>query len=595
MIRALPIIKDAWHLAKPYFGSEEKWSAWLLLGTIIALNLMMVAMDVVFNFWNHAFWDFIQQKNWSAFIQLLFTWRHTSGFFGLMPGFCGLAVVYIAVAVYATYLNQWLQIRWRRWFTRQFLDEWLADRAYYRISLTANPNAAGTDNPDQRISEDLRNYTSDTLALGLGLLSNVVSLFSFVGILWSLSGPIRFLGVNIPGYMVWVALVYAVLGTWLTHLVGRPLAMLNFMQQRYEADFRFSLVRLRENAEGVALYGGETEERAGMGTRFAAVVQNWWGIMQRTKLLNSLIYGYQQVAVVFPIIVVAPRYFGGEIPLGGLTQTVGAFGHVQNAMSWFVTSYASLAAWSATVERLATFHRAVVAARAASGTGVTAETAPSGALTLDDVTLALPGGEPLLSNQTLAFQPGERTIISGRSGSGKSTLFRAIAGIWPFGSGKVERPRGTYLFLPQRPYVPLGTLRHAVAYPAQDDAYEDAAIMQTLRDVGLEHLVGRLNDEDNWTLRLSGGEQQRLAVARALLAKPDWLFLDEATANLDPEAETELYGVLRKKLPDTSIVSIAHRESVARFHDRHLVMQRAAGGAGRLLEAEPVELAGAVP
>lgn len=584
MMRAtLPILKDAWRLAKPYFRSEEKWSAWALLGSVVALNLLMVAMDVVFSYWNRAFYDAIQVKDWQAFIQLLFTWR------GMMPGFCGLAVVYIAVAVYATYLNQWLQIRWRRWFTRQFLDEWMADRAFYRLSLTANPTAAGTDNPDQRISEDLRNYTSDTLTLGLGLLSNIVTLFSFFGILWSLSGPLHVFGVTIPGYMVWVALIYAVVGTWLTHLVGRPLALLNFMQQRYEADFRFSLVRLRENAEGVALYGGEHEERAGMGKRFAAVVGNWWDIMQRTKLLNSLIYGYQQVAIVFPIIVVAPRYFSGQIQLGGLTQTAGAFGRVQNAMSWFVTSYASLASWSATVERLATFHRAVVEARAASDTGVLAAPASTEALTLRDVTLAIPGGESLLTHQTLTFQPGEWTVISGRSGSGKSTLVRAIAGIWPFGTGKVERPSGTYLFLPQRPYIPLGTLRHAVAYPAQDTAYEDAAIQQALRDAGLEHLMHRLDEEDNWTMRLSGGEQQRLAVARALLARPDWLFLDEATANLDPEAESQLYRVMKQKLPATTIISVAHQPNVARFHERQLVLQRQVGETGRLLEAERVE------
>ena len=590
MMRAtLPVLKDAWRLAKPYFRSEEKWSARLLLCSIIALNLLMVGMDVVFNFWNRAFWDSIQAKDWGTFIQLLFTYRATKSFLGFIPGFCGLAAVYIAVAVYATYLNQWLQIRWRRWFTRQFLDEWLADRAYYRLSLTASPSGAGTDNPDQRISEDLRQYTSETLALGLGLLSNVVSLFSFVGILWSLSGPLHLFGLTIPGYMVWVALVYAIVGTWLTHLVGRPLALLTFMQQRFEADFRFSLVRLRENAEGVALYGGEGEERAGMGTRFAAVVNNWWAIMQRTKLLNSLVYGYQQVAVVFPIIVVAPRYFSGQIALGGLTQTVGAFGHVQNAMSWFVTSYANLAQWSATVERLATFHRAIVEARAAADTGVLPAPATTKALTLRDVTLAIPGGESLLSHQTLTFPPGEWTIISGRSGSGKSTLFRAIAGIWPFGSGKVERPSGTYLFLPQRPYVPLGTLRHAVAYPAPDNAYPDASIQQALGDVGLEHLTGRLDEEDNWTLRLSGGEQQRLAVARALLARPDWLFLDEATASLDPEAESALYRVLKQKLPGTTIVSIAHQPNVARFHDRQLTLQRQPGEAGVLLEAERVE------
>jgi len=589
MIRSVgPVLKDAWHLAKPYFASEEKWSAWLLLGSIVGLTLLMVGMDVVFNFWNRAFYNSLQNKDWKAFVELLFLYRHTST--GYMPGFCELAAVYIVVAVYATYLNQWLQIRWRRWLTRHFLDDWLSDRAYYRISLTKGAAGTGTDNPDQRIQEDLRNYTSDTLALGMGLLSNVVTLVSFFGILWTLSGPMHMLGISIPGYMVWVALIYASAGTWFTHLVGRPLAMLNFMQQRYEADFRFSLVRLRENAEGVALYGGESGERTATRQRFASVVENWWAIMQRTKLLNSLIYGYQQVAIVFPIIVVAPRYFSGQLELGGLTQTVGAFSHVQNAMSWFVTSYASLAAYSATIERLGTFHRAILAARAAAvESGIAIESTASRALALNDVTLAIPDGQQLLSHESLTFPPGEWSAISGRSGSGKSTLFRAIAGIWPFGSGRIERPAGTYLFLPQRPYIPLGTLRHAVAYPARDDAFTDAAVKQALRDVGLEHLIPRLDEEDNWTQMLSGGEQQRLAVARALLARPDWLFLDEATASLDPEAESEVYRVMKQKLADTTVISIAHGPGVARFHRRQLALRRAPGEIGHIVEAEHVE------
>lgn len=344
-----PFLRDAWRLARPYFRSEERWSAWILLITIIIMNLMMVGMNVVLNFWNGAFYDALQNKDWTAFIELLFLYHRTPGG-GFMPGFCAVAAIYIAVAVYATYLNQWLQIRWRRWLTTRFLNEWLADRAYYRISLTA-ADGTGTDNPDQRIADDMRNFCAQTLSLGLDLLSNVVTLFSFIGILWSLSGPITLFGVTISGYMVWVALVYAIIGTWLTHMVGRPLAALSFQQQRVEADFRFALVRLRENMEGVALYGGEAEEQDRLHGRFRAVISNWWQIMNRTKLLNALTNGYNQVAVVFPIVVAAPRYFAGQIPLGGLTRTAGAFNQVQSAMSWFVNAYISLASWRATVER----------------------------------------------------------------------------------------------------------------------------------------------------------------------------------------------------------------------------------------------------
>ena len=363
-------VRDAWHLSAPYYRSEEKWSAWVLLGTIIALRLLLVGMTVILSFWNREFFNSLQDKDFAAFWELLFVYRQTPS--GFMPGFCEIAAVYIVVAVYFTYLQQWLLIRWRRWLTVRYLDEWLADRAYYRISLTTDRAAIGTDNPDQRISEDIRDFIDNTLTFGISMLANIVTLFSFLGILWSLSGTVTVFGIAIPGYMVWVALVYAIVGTWLTHLVGRPLAALRFRQQRVEADFRYALVRVRENMEGIALYSGETEEKHVLGDRFHGVITNWWAIMQRTKLLNALTAGYDQVAVVFPFIVAAPRFFSGQIPLGGLTQTAGAFGRVQDALSWFISRYADLAQWHAIVERLMTFHRAVVAARAAFGTGFVA-------------------------------------------------------------------------------------------------------------------------------------------------------------------------------------------------------------------------------
>ena len=583
MIKLGPFLKDVWLIARPYFHSEEKWSARLLLGVIILLNLSLVGMDVVLNFWNGAFYDSLQNKDWRAFVDLLFLYhRGSDGSF--MPGFSAVAAIYIIVAVYRTYLNQWLQIRWRRWLTRGFIDQWLSDRAYYRISLTTSAAGLGTDNPDQRIAEDLRSFVGDTLSLGLDLLSNIVSLISFVGILWSLSGSVHLLGVTIGGYMVWVALIYAIIGTWLTHLVGRPLATLSFRQQRFEADFRFSLVRLRENVEGIALYGGEEDEHAALLTRFSAVVMNWWAIMQRTKLLNALTSGYQQIAVVFPIIVAAPRYFGGQIPLGGLTRTASAFGQVQGAMSWFVGSYASLAAWSATVERLASFQRSIEAARAQAGSGIAVTESAGDSLDLHHLHITLPNGKSLIEEDAYRFLRGESVVISGRSGLGKSTLFRAIAGIWPFGEGKIARPQGSYLFLPQRPYLPLGSLRHVVTYPAAADSMSDEVIAEALRKAGLGALVERLGEEHDWSLLLSGGEQQRLAIARALLIRPDWLFLDEATSNLDPEAEAELYQLLKRELPGTTVISIAHNPGVAAFHDRKITLSARAGQAGTLRE-----------
>ena len=560
------VLRDAWRLGRPYFVSEEKWPARLLLVTIIALNLLLVGMDVILSFWSRAFYNALQDKDWDSFIGLLFFYRRTSE--GLMPGFCLVAALYIAVAVYRTYLNQWLQINWRRWLTRHFITRWLGERTYYTMSLGGQAGGTTTDNPDQRIAEDLRSFVGDTLSLSLDLLSNVVSLFSFVAILWSLSGPLTLLGVSVPGYMVWVALIYAAVGTWLTHRVGWPLAGLNFRQQRVEADFRFALVRLRENVEGVALHDGEAEEQRGLAERFTALAANWWAIMRRTKALNALVAGYGQVATVFPIIVAAPQYFAGTMTLGGLTQTAGAFGQVQSAMSWFVNSYASLASWRATVARLTSFEAAMTEAHAQHG--LTTQRTETGAYRLEDVTLRLPGGKMLMEHADLTLAPGQSVLITGRSGAGKSTIFRALAGIWPFGAGRLLRPSGRVLFLPQRPYIPLGTLRHAVCYPDAPDAHGDAAIRAALERTGLGALADRLDEDDAWGQRLSGGEQQRLAIARALLTRPDWLFLDEATASLDPESEAELYTALREDLPATTLVSIAHRPTVARWHDRHL-------------------------
>jgi putative ATP-binding cassette transporter len=588
-------MSDAWRLAAPYFKSEERWSAWGLLLLVVVLSLSMVGMNVVLNFWNRAFFNALQDKDWNSFIGLLFLYKRTPS--GIMPGFCAIVFVYIVVSVYRAYLNQWLQIRWRRWMTSRFLDDWLADRAYYRISLgngSGQDAAPGTENPDQRIAEDLRDFIGDSLvgtrgilSLGLDLMSNVVTLFSFLSILWTLSGSITILGIDIPGYMVWVALLYSIIGTWLTHLVGRQLAMLNFRKQRVEADFRFALVRLRENMEGVALYGGEAEEKRGLTTRFTAVVVNWWALMKRTKALNSLIAGYGQIAGIFPIVVVSPRFFSGALTLGDLTQTADAFGNVQGAMSWVVDAYSSLAVWRATVERLATFQNAIDAARAAARTeGVRGGPSPDDSFRLDDVTLALPGGETILAHTAMVLPRGRSVVLSGRSGSGKSTLFRAIAGIWPFGSGRVLRPDGSVLFLPQRPYLPLGTLRHAVAYPSDATMFEDATIRQALHDVGLDNIADRLDHEDNWSQRLSGGEQQRLAIARALVIRPDWLFLDEATASLDPESEAIVYAAIQQRLPATTIVSISHRPSVNTLHDRRLVFERSSGQAGRIVEPE---------
>jgi vitamin B12/bleomycin/antimicrobial peptide transport system ATP-binding/permease protein len=577
MRRLGPSLRDAWNLAGPYWRSEERGRGLLLLAAVVGLNLSLVGMNVLLSYWSREFFNSMQERDEAAFFSLLLWGRQTES--GPMPGFIFVAAVYIAVAVYALYLQQALQIRWRRWLTREYLEGWLADRAYYRVALTD----AGTDNPDQRIAEDLRMFVDVTLDLGLGLMRSVVTLLSFILVLWGLSGPLTVLGVTLPGYMVWVALLYAAAGTWFAHLIGRRLVGLNFTRQRVEADFRYALVRLRDNVEGVALHAGEADEKRGLLDRFGALVANWWEIMVATKRLTFFTSTYGQAAIVFPYLVAAPRYFSGAIPLGGLTQTATAFSQVQGALSWFVDRYSDIAEWRATVQRLSGFQDAVQAARSAASEGAGPRAVPVEApdLALEGVSLSLPDGRVLIEDASARVAPGESVLVTGPSGSGKSTLFRAIAGIWPFGSGRVRLPAGARaLFLPQRPYLPLGTLRRALCYPMATAAVPDDAVRAALRDAGLGHLEPRLDEEDSWDRRLSGGEQQRVALARALLFKPDWLFLDEATASLDPEGEAGFYTLLRERLPDAAMISIAHRPAVARYHDRALRLCE-----GRLAEA----------
>jgi putative ATP-binding cassette transporter len=561
------LFRDAWTIGRPYWFSEDRWAGRGLLLAVIGLNLGIVFINVLLNQWNNAFYNSLQDKDFGAFQAQLLKFTY-------------LAAAYIAIAVYQLYLNQMLQIRWRRWLTDRYLAAWMADKAYYRMQL----HSAETDNPDQRIAEDLRLFVSTTLGLGLGLMRAVVTLVSFVAILWSLSGPFTIPGVNVtvPGYMVWAALLYALVGTWLTDLIGRPLVTLNFNQQRYEADFRFSLVRFRENTEGVALYQGERDELRGFADRFGHVVRNWWAIMRQQKRLTSFTAGYAQVAIIFPFVVAAPRYFRGEFALGGLMQTASAFGQVQDSLSYIVTAYTDIAEWRAVVARLGGFNRALDQVRAeAALPGIRREDSDAGALDVEGLRLALPDGRTLVEDASFALRPGDTALISGPSGSGKSTLFRAIAGIWPFGHGRVRMPAGARaLFLPQKPYLPLGTIREIVSFPTADAGVPDAAIGEALEAVGLPELVGRLDESANWALRLSPGEQQRIAFARALVQKPDWLFLDEATSAIDEETEARLYALLRARLPGATVLSVGHRSTLRPFHARRLAVTPSAAGNG---------------
>ena len=558
---------DWWRLVVPYFRSEERWIAIVLLVGAIGLTLASVTVNVAFSEWNRRFYDSLQNKDEAAF------WTE-------MVNFGWIAALAIAFGVARGLVSPYLRLRWRRWLTGHYLSHWLDGRGYYRIELERK-----VDNADQRISEDLRLLGFYTMTLLLGLISAVATLVSFLFILWQLSGPmsLSFIGLDvvIPGYMVWAALIYAFLGTWLANLVGRRLIPLNFLQQRYEANFRFGLMRVRENAEGIALYRGEPRENAVLEEKFTDVFNNAWRVLVTEMQLVFYQIGYGQLAIIFPYIVTAPRFFAGAITLGVVMQTAQAFGQVQSALSFFIDNYTNVAELRAVMDRLKGLQTAID--EKPPENIIVSPEAGSADVGTRGLDLALPTGQTLLKDLNLTLPKGAWTLISGSSGSGKSTLFRALAGIWPFGQGRVLIPAGArVLFLPQKPYIPIATLRDAVKYPDENSTANDADVVQALEAARLGHLADRLDEEAHWSNILSGGEQQRLAIARALVFKPDWLFLDEATASLDEANEAAVYSVLKERLPQATVVSIGHRPSLRQWHETRLDLKRAPGETGTL-------------
>ena len=582
-----------WALSAPYFRSEEKWKARGLLAAIVALNLAAVYTLVLLNEWNRVFYDALQVKDQAVF------WTQ-------LMRFTYLAFAFIIIAVYKFYLTQLLEVRWRAWMTGHYLQRWLADHAFYKLELARfSSDKTNSDNPDQRIQEDINLFTSYSVSLSMGLLNAVVTLLSFVGILWTLSGTFAFtLGGNsytIPGFMVWMALLYCVVGSVITHYIGRPQIKLNFEQQRYEANFRHHMVRVREYSESIALDKGEAVERTQLDLRFSSVLANYLMLIRKQKNLVWFTSFFGQAAVVFPFIVAAPRFFSGAIQLGQLMQISSAFGQVQDSLSWLVENYSNLATWRATTDRLTSFEdnikaigqqtRAQVAINSEAGgspgnvLGSTPASTPSTTLSTSGLSLNLPTGQVLLSGLSVSASAGDSVLFKGPSGSGKSTLFRAFAGIWPFSKGRAHLPPGA-MFIPQRPYFPDGPLRDALAYPEPAAQYSDEALQQVLKDALLPQLASRLDAQDAWSQKLSGGEQQRLAIARVLLKKPQWIFADEATSALDEAAEKALYEKLQAHIQAVhgGMVSIAHRPSVAAFHNRQWVLEKLPDGSPALYD-----------
>lgn len=551
---------DIWCLISPFWRSEEKWRAWGLLTMIIILSLAIVYLSILFNQWNRVFYDALQTKNFAVFKNQLFK-------------FTWLVLLYILFSIYKIYLTQGLQMYWRHWMTHQCMKKWLAHHTYYHMEQQQT-----VDNPDQRIAEDLNTLTNSTLSLTLGLLSSIVTFITFISILWSISGPLSFVFsghyITIPGYMVWFTILYAGIGSLVIWKVGRPLVPQNFMQEKFEANFRFGLIRIRENNDAIALYQGELHEAKQLDNQFELILKNWWSIMRVSRQLNIYRNFYGQFAIIFPIMVAAPRYFSGAIQLGTLMQINSAFSQIQGSLSWFVDTFTQLANWKACINRLAGFN-AIVDRHSSQNTPIERKHNLKQALSLQALTLTLPDGRPLFAPFTATVAPGERVLVAGPSGCGKSTLLRAIAGVWPYGSGRIAlQANGKVLFLPQSSYMPVGTLKGALCYPYEPDHFTKAQVHTVLVQCRLQHLLPKLKQEANWSHWFSPGEQQKLAFARALLIKPEILFLDEASSALDEENEQLMYSLLTDTLPQITLVSVAHRNSIACYHTQFWLFTR---------------------
>lgn len=527
----------------------------------IMMTITLVGLDVVFNYWYNNFYNALQAYDEAGVVHLLVL-------------FFAIAAVYIILAVYRYYVSSVFCLRWRRWLTEQFIGRWLQKRTYY---LVENFDVK-TDNPDQRIQEDVGELVNNTMSLTMGLMSSVATFIAFIYILWTLSGvitlPLGPLGTyQVPGYLVWVGILYAIIGTLLTIKLGRPLVSLNFEQQRREATFRYAAIDLRTHAENVALYNGEEQQGNIMQRLFNRVLENWYMIIMRQKKLLWFTAGYNQLSVLLPLIVALPQYFDKMFLLGGLIQSLQAFNRVQDSLSFLINSYTQIAQWQAISDRLTTFvnHMSDAEDKAARENKLVFNKQAANGIISRNISVATPRGEELLHGINEEFLHGNHYLIEGESGVGKSTFVRALSGIWPYSSGEAIFPEDkTVMYVPQRPYMPIGTLMEAILFPERDNPALEAQVSKVLKQCHLEHLVPRLGESAAWSDQLSPGEQQRVAFSRVLLHKPDWVFLDESTSMLDHANEELMYSLIKSELPHCSIVSVGHRATLEKMHD-HII------------------------
>jgi len=560
-------IRSAWRLTTPFFSSEHRWRAIKLVVSLSILTIIIVITAVLFTYWQRGFFNALEAKDWNAFIALLLSW-HRSGDGELIIGFIPLLVAFVCATVYRLYLRQRLQLHWRKWMTEEFLNRYFAHRTFFRLSI----DTQAADNPDQRISEDVNWFTEKTLALSVGFFENLVSVVSFVILLWALSTEVMFWGVEVPGSLVWIALFYALLGTYLTHLIGRRLIVLNYHKQRLEAEFRLALIRVRENSESIAFYRGEARETKNINAVFSSLLNNFSNIIDVTKRVTFAVSSLNQANLVFPLIIAAPAYFAGRIPLGGVFQTANALNKVVESLSWFIENYINLADYSATIERLIGFEKDIARIDTSQGQVISPNSRVM-VVACSNLSVRTPSGETLLEDAELNLKKGEWLLLTGPSGSGKTSFLRTIAGLWQPVSGSVATADVVVDFIPQRPYFPDGTLKEVLSYPQPRVTFSEMEMLDALNSLKLSHLNERPEQRQPWMKILSGGEMQRLAIARVILRRPMLLFCDEVTSQLDTESEHAVYSLMKKMLPEASVISIGHRESIAVYHDRKVKIQ----------------------
>jgi putative ATP-binding cassette transporter len=555
------LLRILWRLGRVYWGSPDAKVGMLLLALAIALELGTVYANVRLAHAERDVLDALEQK------QAVVFFADTGIFLAAM-------VAFTLVSTYRVYIRQALEIRWRSGLTDHYLERWIGRQAYSQARLHGDE----VDNPDQRIAEDVRDYVASALGLSLSMLSAVITLLSFGGLLWALSRDFRLpldgTELHVPGLMLWVAVGYALVSTWLTHLLGRRLVPINFDRLRFEADFRYGLVHFRDHVESITLSRCDALERIGNVDRFRNVIANWWQLIRAQRNLSLLTTGIGQANGLVPLLVAAPAYIAGHLTLGSVAQIRFAYIQVSGALNWFVYAYQEIARWRANIERLATFAEVMDATeRDLASAGIQVVLKEGGRLSLEDLRIDAPDGHVLFEHANATAAPGDRIAIAGPSGAGKTTLLRALAGIWPFGRGRIELPaRARMLFLPQRPHLPLGSLRAVTSYPEPEGTYPDERVIEVLRLLGLGHLEARLDEVEPWDDQLSGHEQQRLALARVLLYEPEWLFLDKATSELDEAMERRVYDLFAERLPAAMLISVAHRPAVEAYHARRWVL-----------------------